>query len=146
VPDQVEKLRARFGLTRVVLAGDRGMLTTAQIDTLHQYPGPGWISALRSEAIRALIEQGRLQASTFAKVNLAEITSPDFPGERLVACYNALLAEGRRKRNELLQQTEMLLTCLAKYVARRTRQPLTRTEIALRASASTATRWPGTSG
>ena len=134
VPDQVEKLRVRFGLTRVVLAGDRGMLTTTQIDTLRQYPGLGWISALRSEAIRALIEQGRLQASTFAKVNLAEITSPDFPGERLVACYNALLAEERRrKRNELLQQTEALLTRLAKYVARRTRQPLTRTEIALRA-------------
>ena len=134
VPDQVEKLRARFGLTRVVLAGDRGMLTTTQIDTLRRYPGLGWISALRSEAIRALIEQGRLQASTFAEVNLAEITSPDFPGERLVACYNALLAEERRrKRNELLQQTETLLTRLAKYVARRTRQPLTRTEIALRA-------------
>src|SRR4051794_32682925 len=79
------------GLTRVVLAGDRGMLTTTQIDTLRQYPGLGWISALRSEAIRALIEQGRLQVSTFAEVNLAEITSPDFPGERLVACYNALL-------------------------------------------------------
>jgi transposase len=134
VPDQVEKLRARFGLTRIVLAGDRGMLTSTQIDTLRQYPGLGWISALRSEAIRALIEQGHLQASTFAEVNLAEITSPDFPGERLVACYNALLAEERRrKRNELLQQTEALLTRLAKYVARRTRQPLTRTEIALRA-------------
>jgi len=134
VPDQVEKLRVRFGLTRVVLAGDRGMLTTTQIDTLRQYPGLGWISALRSEAIRALIEQGRLHASTFAAVNLAEITAPDFPGERLVACYNALLAEERRrKRNALLQQTEALLTRLAKYVARRTRQPLTRTEIALRA-------------
>lgn len=134
MPDQVEKLRTRFGLTRVVLAGDRGMLTTTQIDTLRQFPGLGWISALRSEAIRALIEEGRLQASAFTKVNLAEITSPDFPGERLVACYNALLAEERRrKRNELLQQTEAQLTRLAKYVARRTRQPLTQTEIALRA-------------
>jgi transposase len=81
-----------------------------------------------------LVDEGRLQASTFAEVSLAEITSPDFPGERLVACYNALLAEERRrKRNELLQQTEALLTRLAKYVARRTRQPLTRTDIALRA-------------
>jgi transposase len=134
VPDQVEKLRDRFGLSRVVLAGDRGMLTATQIDTLRRYPGLGWISALRSEAIRALIEEGRLQASAFAGVNLAEITSPDFPGERLVACYNALLAEERRrKRNELLQQTEGQLTRLAQYVARRTRQPLTQAEIALRA-------------
>jgi transposase len=132
--DQVEKLRERFGLTRVVLAGDRGMLTTTQIDTLRQYPGLGWISALRSEAIRALIEEGHLQASAFAEVNLAEITAPDFPGERLIACYNALLAaERRRKRNELLQQTEAQLTRLAHYVARRTRQPLAQTEIALRA-------------
>jgi transposase len=123
VPDQVEKLRQRFGLTRVVLAGDRGMLTATQIDTLRRYPGLGWISALRSEAIRALVEEGHLPTSAFAEVNLAEITSPDFPGERLVACYNALLAEERRrKRNELLQQT-----------ARRTNQPLTQTEIALRA-------------
>src|SRR5437588_2157436 len=134
VPGQVDKLRGRFGLTRVVLAGDRGLLTDTQIDTLRKYPGLGWISALRSPAIRALLDEGHLQPSAFDEVNLADITSPDFPGERLIACYNALLAqERRRKRNELLQQTEVQLTRLAQDVARRTRQPLTQTEIALRA-------------
>ena len=101
VPEQVDKLRGRFGLTRVVLAGDRGLLTDTQIDTLRKYPGLGWISALRSPAIRALLDEGHLQPSAFDEANLAEITSPDFPGERLIACYNALLAkERRRKRNE----------------------------------------------
>jgi transposase len=134
VPDQVEKLRDRFGLTRVVLAGDRGMLTATQIDTLRKYPGLGWISALRSEDIRALIRDGQLRPSALEEVNLAEITSPEFPGERLVACYNPLLAEERRrKRQELLQQTENELTRLAQDVARRTHKPLTQTEIALRA-------------
>jgi transposase len=134
VPDQVDKLRERFGLTRVVLAGDRGLLTDTQIDTLRKYPGLGWISALRSEAIRALIQEAHLKPSVFDAVNLAEITSPDFPGERLIACYNALLAEERRrKRNELLGQTEALLTRLARDVARRTQKPLMQTEIALRA-------------
>src|SRR3954452_2682569 len=77
VPGQVEKLRARFGLTRVVLAGDRGMLTTTQIDTLRRYPGLGWLSALRSGAIRTLIQDAHLKPSVFDEVNLAEITSPD---------------------------------------------------------------------
>jgi hypothetical protein len=134
VPDQVERLRDRFGLTRVVLAGDRGMLTATQIDTLRQYPGLGWISALRSEDIRALLREGHLRPSALEEVHLAEITAPEFPGERLVACYNPLLAEERRrKRNELLQQTEAQLTRLVQDVARRTRKPLTQTEIALRA-------------
>jgi transposase len=133
VPDQVEKLRQRFGLTRIVLAGDRGLLTATQIETLRQYPGLGWISALRSEAIRALIDEGNLQTASFTEKNLAEISSPDFPGERLVACYNAVLGEERRrKRNELLQQTEAALTRLTHYVARRTEKPLRQTEIALR--------------
>src|SRR5205807_1879722 len=91
IPDQVRKLRGRFGLTRVVLVGDRGLLTQARIDTLREYPGLGWISALRSDNIRELIVKGALSRSLFDAVDLAEITSPDFPGERLVACYNPLL-------------------------------------------------------
>jgi hypothetical protein len=86
VPDQVEKLRGRFALRRLVLVGHRGMLTQTRIDTLREYPGRGWISALRSEAIRELIEVGHLQRSLFDRADLAEIRSPDFPGERLVAC------------------------------------------------------------
>jgi len=95
VPDQVNKLREQFGLQEVVLVGDRGMLTQTQIDKLRQYPGLGWISALRSSAIRQLVEGGALQLSLFDQQNLAEISSPEFPGERLVACYNPLLAEVR---------------------------------------------------
>src|SRR5262249_58433704 len=93
IPDQVERLRQRFALSRVVLVGDRGMLTQARIDALKDYPGLGWVSALRSEAIRALVQAGALARSRFGTVDLAEITSPDFPGGRLVACYNPLLAE-----------------------------------------------------
>jgi transposase len=134
VPDQVNKLRARFQLQRVVLAGDRGMLTQTQIDNLKEHPGLGWISALRSGDIRALIADGHLQRSLFDEVDLAEITSPDFPDERLIACYNPLLAEQRRrKRNELLARTEKELTRLAGEVGRRTTKPLTQTEIALKA-------------
>lgn len=126
VPDQVEKLRARFGLARVVLVGDRGMLTNTQIATLHTHEGVGWISALRSEAIRGLVESGELQLSLFDKQHLAEITSPDFPGERLIACYNPLLAAERtRTRQELLAATEQRLAKIAAEVRRRTHTPLT---------------------
>src|SRR5262249_61099062 len=75
---------------------DRGMLTQTRIDTLREYPGLGWISALRSEAIRELLEAGHLQPSLFDRRDLAVIRSPDFPGERLVACYNPLLAAQRQ--------------------------------------------------
>ena len=99
VPDQVDTLRDRFGLSRVVLVGDRGMLTETQLETLRQFPGVGWISALRGPAIRALVEHGSLQLSLFDEQHLAEITAPEYPGERLVACFNPLLAEERcRKR------------------------------------------------
>jgi len=107
VPDQVEKLRGRFGLKRVILVGDRGMLTQAQINKLRERPGLGWLSALRPEAIRKLIEKGCLERSLFDERNLAEITSPDFPKERLVACFNPLLEDRRRrKRESLLAATE----------------------------------------
>jgi transposase len=134
VPDQVEKLRARFGLSRVVLAGDRGMLTQTQIETLKKHPELGWISALRSEAIRQLIAKGTLGRSLFDEVNLAEIHSPDFPDERLVACYNPLLADERgRRREELLVATEKELEKLGRQVARRTKRPMPQAEIALKA-------------
>ncbi len=125
VPDQVIKLRARFGLDHVVLVGDRGMLTSAKIEYVKKHPGLGWISALRSGAIRDLVDGGALQLSLFDEVNLAEIQSPDFPGERLVACFNPLLADERkRKRGELLEATEKLLGKLAAEVAGRTKKPL----------------------
>lgn len=130
VPDQVEKLRQRFALERVVLVGDRGMLTQPQIEALREHPGLGWISALRSEKVRRLVEQEHLQLSLFDTQNLAEIDSPDFPGERLVACFNPLLAEERaRKREALLAATEPLLEKLRREVRRRTKTPLSAAEI-----------------
>ena len=134
VPDQVEKLRQRFGLARVVLVGDRGMLTDTQIGKLREHPGLGWISALRGPAIRALVESGSLQLSLFDEQNLAEMRSPEYPGERLVACFNPLLAEERRrKRQELIEATEKDLARIAAEVKRRTRTPLGEAEIALKA-------------
>ena len=109
VPDQVEKLRQRFGLARVVLVGDRGMLTQAQIGKLKQHAGLGWISALRGPAIRELVETGSLQLSLFDENNLAEITSPEYPGERLVACFNPLLAEERRRKRKPLSEAAIAL-------------------------------------
>ena len=130
VPDQVEKLRSRFGLQKVVLAGDRGMLTEARIDKIKEYPGLGWISALPSRAVKELVEGESLQLSLFDEKNLAEITSPDFPGERLVVCKNPLLAEERaRKREDLLRATEKDLGKIEREVARRTRTILTAGEI-----------------
>ena len=136
VPDQVEKLRKRFGLERAVLVGDRGMLTETQIGKLREHPGLGWVSALRAGAIRELADSGTLQLSLFDKRNLAEIRSPDYPGERLMACYNPLLAEQRkRKREELLTGTEKELTRIGKAVARRTKTPLKKDEIGLKVGA-----------
>jgi transposase len=133
VVDQVEKLRQRLGLSRVVLVGDRGMLTQPQIDKIKQHPGWGWITALTSLAIRSLVKQGALQLSLLDEKNLAEITSPDYPGERLMACYNPLLAEERgRKRRELLEATEKGLTKIGKEVARRKKKLLKAAEIALK--------------
>jgi transposase len=119
VPDQVEALAKRFGLSRVVLVGDRGMLTQTQIDMLKKHPGLGWISALRSGAIRRLLADGHLVKKDLEAERLAEISSPEFPGERLVACYNRQLAEQRRhKRQELLAATQAELEALAASVGR----------------------------
>lgn len=130
VPDQVFKMRMRFGLEQIVLVGDRGMLTRSKIEYLKRHPGLGWISALRTEAIRKLVEGQALQLSLFDEMNLAEIESPDFPGERLVACFNPYLAADRqRKRGELLAATERLLEQVATQVASRTDKPMTAGEI-----------------
>ena len=133
VGDQVDKLRQRFGIQRAVLVGDRGMLTQARIDELRNHPQLGWISALRSDAIRQLVELGDLRTSLFDQRDLAEITCEAFPGERLIACYNPLLADERkRKRQELLEATETRLAAIEREVARRTRKPLGKSEIALK--------------
>lgn len=125
VSSQVKKLRERFCLKRVVLVGDRGMLTSARIrEDLQPAEGIEWITALRAPAIRKLVDGGQLQLSLFDKKDLAEISSPDFPGERLVVCKNPLLADERaRKRRELLAATEKELD---KVVAatKRERRPL----------------------
>ena len=124
VAGQAEKLRDRFGFSRLVLVGDRGMLTQTQIDRLKTYPGLGWISALRSPAIRELVESGSLQMSLFDQKDLAEIQSDQFPSERLVACFNPLLAEERgRKRRALLVATEKELNRISKEVAPGDREP-----------------------
>lgn len=130
VANQVEKLKKRFALQRVVLVGDRGTLTQTQIDFLKTHPGIGWISALRSENIRKLLSDNNLQFSIFDEKNLAEIASVDFPDERLIACFNPLLCDDRRrKRQELLDATEKKLQKICSEVQRRTKTPLSASEI-----------------
>lgn len=113
-----EAIRSRFGLSDVVMVGDRGMITSARIEALKELGGLGWITSLRAPAIAALAaEDGPLQLSLFDEANLAEITHPDYPGERLVACRNpALAAERARKRDEMLAATEALLARVAAAV------------------------------
>jgi transposase len=133
VGDQIDKLREKFGLERVVLVGDRGMLTQPQIDKLKQYSGMGWITALNSTAIRGLVDQGALQLSLLDEKNLAEITAPEYPGERLMVCHNPMLEEQRqRKREQLLQATEKSLEKISREVARRTKKPFTAAEIGMK--------------
>ena len=130
VADQVEKLRRSFGLERIVMVGDRGLLTQTQIDHLKQFPGVGWISALRFDAIRRLAQDNSVQPSLFDQRNLAEICSDRFPDERLIVCFNPLLAEERRrKRQDLLEATETELEKIVRQVARRTRKLLDAQEI-----------------
>lgn len=133
IPDQVMKLREEFGLNRIVLVGDRGMLTQTQIEYLQQYPGLGWISALRSGSIRELVDKGYFEWSLFDVRNLAEITSPEYPNERLIACYNPLLANEReRKRKELLEATEKKLRKIKQEVKHRTKKLLNKLEIGVK--------------
>jgi hypothetical protein len=116
---QIDKVRTRFGLADVVLVGDRGMLTAARIERLKEIGGIGWVSCLRSPAIRRLADAGDLQLSLFDERGLAEITSPEFPGERLVVCRNPVLAAERaRKREALLAETEAALARVVRLVER----------------------------
>ncbi len=124
IPAQVDKLKARFGLSRVVLVGDRGMITDARIREDLQPNGLDWITSLRAPQIQALVNQGQLQLSLFDTRDLAEITAPDYPGERLIVCKNPLLAAERaRKREDLLQATERALTRIQASLRRR-RKPI----------------------
>jgi hypothetical protein len=134
VKSQVDKVKDRFGIARVVLVGDRGMLTAAR---LREDVGPAdldWITALRAPQVKALVRGGDLQLSLFDVQDLAEITSPDFPGERLVACKNPFLeAERARKRESLLAAAEAELAKIAAACAR-SRAPLRgKDKIAVRA-------------
>jgi len=134
VSSQIAKLRERFALERVVLVGDRGMLTEARIrEELRGQEGLEWITALRAPAIRALVEQGSLQPSLFDQRDLASITSPEYPGERLIVCNNPLLGEERRrKRQELLAATERELEKIAQATRRPKRRLKGQDKIALR--------------
>jgi hypothetical protein len=124
VASQVAKVRERFGLSRVVVVGDRGMLTEARITKDLAPGGLDWITALRAPAIRALVNAGSLQLSLFDERDLGEIKSDAFPGERLVVCRNPLVAEERRrKRAELLAATERSLAEV-RAATTRERKPL----------------------
>jgi len=104
---EVQRLREQFGVERLVMVGDRGMISNKAIDELRETEGIAWITALKSVSIRALVEQGQLQLDLFDERNLLELSSPDYPGERLVACRNPELAKLRtHKREELLAATE----------------------------------------
>jgi len=107
---EVQRLRKDFGIEQLVLVGDRGMVSNQAIAELRESQGTAWITALKSVSIRALIEQGHLQLDLFDERNLLELSSPDYPGERLVACRNPQLAKLRtNKRQELLAATEASL-------------------------------------
>jgi len=113
---ELKRLREDFGIEQLVMVGDRGMISSKAIEEMRETEGVGWISALKSASIRALVEQGQLQLGLFDERNLLELSSPDFPGERLVACRNPELAKLRtHKREALLAATE---ASLAKIQAR----------------------------
>ena len=137
---QIEKLKQRFHLDHVVLVGDRGMITDARLTEDIKSAGLDWITALRAPAIRDLMNSGLLQLTLFDQRDMASITSPDFPGERLVVCRNPdLAAERARKREDLLAATEKDLARIKAAVGRK-RNPLRGTaEIALKARSHS--RW-----
>ena len=109
----VQRVREDFGLQQVVMVGDRGMISQKAIDELRESEGIDWITALKTTSIRALVEQGQLQLDLFDERNLVELSSPDYPGERLVACRNGALAKLRaHKRQELLVATEASLAVI----------------------------------
>ena len=107
---EVKRLREHFGVEQLVMVGDRGMVSNQAIATMQETPGVDWITALKSASIRVLVAQGHLQLDLFDELNLLELSSPDYPGERLVACRNPQLATLRaHKREELLAATERSL-------------------------------------
>jgi hypothetical protein len=121
---QVKNLKERFGLSHVAVVGDRGMLTKARIRDDLKPAELDWITALRGPAIKALLAEGAIQPTLFDETSMAEITHPDYPGERLIACYNPFLAAERaRKRGELLDATEAELQKIDQ-ATRRARRPL----------------------
>ena len=133
VAPQVKKLKERFGLTRVCLVGDRGMLTAARLRDDVAPAQLDWVTALRSPQIKALVDDGTVQLGLFDEAGLFEVTHPDYPGERLVACKNPLLAEKRAlKREELLRATEADLEGIARAAAREKRPLRGKDKIALR--------------
>ncbi len=133
VASQVTKVKDRFGITKVVLVGDRGMLTAARLREDVRPEGLDWITALRAPQVKKLVRDGDLQLTLFDVQDLAEITSPDFPGERLVACMNPFLeAERARKRESLLAATEADLAKIAAACARARRPLRGRDTIAVR--------------
>jgi len=134
VASQIRKLKDRFGLDRVVIVGDRGMLTEARIrDDMQSEAGLSWITALRAPSIRRLVAEGEVDSSLFDERDIAEIRSPSFPGERLVACFNPLLADDRtRKRQELLAATEKDLARIQEATRRRVRPLRGKDKIGLR--------------
>jgi hypothetical protein len=133
VATQISKLRERFQLKQIILVGDRGMLTSARIrEDLQSQEGIQWISALKSIQIQTLVQGGQLQCSLFDQHDLAEIQHPCYPGERLIACRNPLLAEERsRKRKELLEATEKQLQKIVAATQRKKRPLRGRKEIGL---------------
>jgi transposase len=121
LPSQIAKLKARFGLSKIVVISDRGMVTKANLELMREADGIGWITALKAPQIQKLARGGELQLSLFDQTNLAEITSQDYPGERLVVCRNPLVAGERvRKRRELLEATERGLEEIVQRVKRGT--------------------------
>ena len=122
---QIEKLVERFGISKVILVGDRGMITEARVrEELRPIPGLDWITALRAPAIRNLVGTGAIQLSLFDEKDLVEISAPEYPNERLIVCRNPLLADERkRKREELLQSTEKQFEKI-RQATQRERRPL----------------------
>jgi len=117
LPAQIEKLRRRFGFTTLVLVVDRGMATKANLEALKAEQGVGWITALKAPQVKRLVKEGALQLSLFDEQNLGEITSADYPGERLIVCRNPLVAAERaRKRDDLLAATEAALAPIKQRV------------------------------
>ena len=130
VEDQFEKLQKRFKIDKVVLVGDRGMLTSTQIEKLKEHEGIGWVSALRSSQIKKILAETNHQYGLFDESNLVEIEREEFPGERLVVCLNPQLREKRRhEREKLLQKTEEGLEKLKHEALQRKKKPLSDVEL-----------------